>query len=309
MSARTPFRPWSGAVGTTVVLILLIALAVGETVDNFSIGMVGVVIVSIVTLAVMFPGSLFFTLALANFLGVYACLFTFLKLTNFPDVGSVVAHAGFVMPVLSFLAGTLFHHRAIQDFVASERTVVRGHLARAFVWLIPVAVIAKLTFLVPALSLTPGQVDAIFLGAMGLASLIVFLSSRYVAAFLIDTGLMFEGFFVHIRRLAVPAFAFITLYSLLVIVFACLYRLLEVATSESLFRIGDEVRDITFPEALYFSVSTLSTVGYGDIVPLGNLMRLVAVFEVVAGVLLFMFGVSELLTYARERRKQSGADT
>jgi voltage-gated potassium channel len=107
----------------------------------------------------------------------------------------------------------------------------------------------------------------------------------------------------------VPAFAFLTLYSILVIVFACLYRLVDVASAESYFRIGDEVRDITFPEALYFSVSTLSTVGYGDIAPLGNLMRLIAVFEVVAGVLLFMFGVSELLTYSRERRKNTGGES
>ena len=57
----------------------------------------------------------------------------------------------------------------------------------------------------------------------------------------------------------------------------------------------------TFFESLYFSVTTLATVGYGDIVPLSNLVRMLAAFEVIVGVLLILFGVSELLEYARHR--------
>ena len=59
---------------------------------------------------------------------------------------------------------------------------------------------------------------------------------------------------------------------------------------------------------------TLSTVGYGDIVPATHTIRLVATVQVVAGVFLLLFGVQVLLTYAsetgveRKMRDQSQAD-
>ena len=49
-------------------------------------------------------------------------------------------------------------------------------------------------------------------------------------------------------------------------------------------------------DALYFSVVTMATVGYGDIVPVGHAARLLSVLEILSGVLLLVVGVSASMT-------------
>jgi voltage-gated potassium channel len=144
------------------------------------------------------------------------------------------------------------------------------------------------------------------LAAMAAISIIVFLVSRDVAIFLLDTGLLFEAFFERMTSLIVPAFAFLTFYSLLVILFASLYTVLDHLAGGPHFRIDGALRAITFSESLFFSVTTLSTVGYGDIVPAGNAARLLAAIEIVCGVLLFLFGVNELFSFSQRRPTRDG---
>lgn len=292
-----------GAVIFTAALILLIAFSVTDAFDYFLFVVLAVVIGAVVAFLVLFPGSLFFALSFASFLGVYACLFTFLRLTNFEAISRLAAYVGFAMPVIGFVAGAIWHRREIRAIVTEERMRDVTHFGQVIGWLVPVFVIGALTFMVPGRAFASGAEDVVFLAAMALVSLVVLSGSRHVSIFLVDTGLLFEGFFQHIGRLIVPAFAFLTLYSLLTIIFACVYRIIDRVEDGTLFRILGTPREITFPEALYFSIVTLSTVGYGDIVPITNLARLIAVTEVVCGILLLMFGVSELITYARDRRR------
>ena len=138
---------------------------------------------------------------------------------------------------------------------------------------------------------------------MSLIGLVVLGVSRDVAIFLVDAGLLFKEFFLRISRLVIPAFAFVTFYSLIVILFASAYRLISVYTSQSHFRVGDALSGLSFSEAIYFSIGTISTVGYGDIIPYSNLARVLSSVEVFCGIMLLLFGVSELLEYARERRQ------
>ena len=49
-------------------------------------------------------------------------------------------------------------------------------------------------------------------------------------------------------------------------------------------------------DALYFSVVTMATRGYGDIAPVGHSARLLSVLEIVSGVLLLVVGVSASMT-------------
>jgi voltage-gated potassium channel len=46
---------------------------------------------------------------------------------------------------------------------------------------------------------------------------------------------------------------------------------------------------------MYFSVITLSTLGYGDILPYGIVVRALAAMEVVMGILMLLFGFSEIM--------------
>ena len=54
-------------------------------------------------------------------------------------------------------------------------------------------------------------------------------------------------------------------------------------------------------ELLYFSLATLTTLGYGDVVPVYNEVRMLAVLESVAGVLYVAITVAILVSSYRRR--------
>ena len=65
-----------------------------------------------------------------------------------------------------------------------------------------------------------------------------------------------------------------------------------------------EPLDLSFTECLYFSIITLSTVGYGDLVPLSPLVRVIVGVEIICGVLLLLFGFSEIISYSRDKTRR-----
>src|SRR6185437_10100289 len=116
-----------------------------------------------------------------------------------------------------------FRHRNAIAQLAGSHQLRREQPLRVLAWLIPVLAVGALTFLVPSTAATPGLVDSAFLAASTAIAIIVFAVSRDIAVFLRDTGLLFDEFFRRISGLVIPAFAFLTFYSLLVILFASLY--------------------------------------------------------------------------------------
>jgi len=84
-------------------------------------------------------------------------------------------------------------------------------------------------------------------------------------------------------------------------VFAALYRLIDRFDGEATFTFAGRARDIGFAESLYFSIVTLSTVGYGDIVPLSYAVRAVVAVQIVAGIILLLFGFQAVLRATRDR--------
>ena len=101
---------------------------------------------------------------------------------------------------------------------------------KAFVWLVPVFVVGAVVILLSRTVGTLAHLDTLFLAAMSIIGLIVLTAGRDVAVFLVDAGLLFEEFFSRVSRLIIPAFAFVTFYSLIVILFASAYRLISVYT-------------------------------------------------------------------------------
>lgn len=289
------------AFALSAVLILLVASSVAETVNYFYLLVIGLVAASVAVFTIMFPTSYFFSVALSNFLAVYTCVFTFIRLTAFSSLDAWVVHVGFAMPVVAFVAGSVWHRDAIRAIVHAAEASNRPQFLRIFTWLVPLMAVTVLAFFVPIYGLSHEMEAILFLFKMLVASVVVLLASRYMAIFLLDAGLLFEGFFTHIGRLFLPAFAFLTFYSLLVIVFACVYRIMDRVSSHGVFMILGHVKRISFPEAIYYSVATISALGSGDIVPTHDMVRIVTVIEVVCGALLLMFGVSELINFARRR--------
>lgn len=282
-------------------MVLLIAFAVTPEPDAFFFTILVVVLGAVSSVFLLFPGSQFFSIALANFLGVYTCIFVFFIEANFVGVGRGVMLAGFVAPVLAFVGGAWARRTQIRLIVTSERLRDERHLGRVFLWLAPVFAIGGLTFLLPDREVGQENLDLLFLLAMGGIAGIVLVVSRDVSAFLIDVGLLFEDFFRRMAGLAVPAIAFFSFYSLLVLIFGSIYRILDRYTAEAHFLIEGAAREITFSEAMYFSIITLSTVGFGDIIPESDLVRVIVAVQIIWGVLLLLFGFSEIITYTRGR--------
>lgn len=244
-----------------------------------------------------FPRGLHIAVAQATMQAGYMCVFVFFLDANFPNARPWQTWLGFALPVAGFLAGALVQRQRIGRILASERArrVRFDHVAR---WAAPVGLIGAWSFVLPDVPTTAAQQGAAFLAAMALIGAIVGLAARDVVIFILDTSLVFEAFFARITHLMVPVFAFLTFWALLAIAFACLYRIADLTTAEPLFTVHGQARRLEFAEALYFSVVTLATVGYGDISPVGPLARVLAVAQMVAGLLLLLFGVNELIRHA-----------
>ncbi len=73
---------------------------------------------------------------------------------------------------------------------------------------------------------------------------------------------------------------------------------------------GEYVNMHGIEDALYFSVVTMATVGYGDILPVGHAARWLCVSEIVSGVLLLVVGVSASMTiWLQENQPSSASNT
>ncbi len=303
MHVDRSIRHWFGAVAFTVFVMALIALAIADL-DNYLFAIMLVMIaLAVGFFFLLFPGSQFFALALANYLSVYSCIYIYLSTANFADVAPVAAQIGYIVPVLAFLLGVSWKRHQIRTIVTVPRLREQRHFGRVMRWTVPLFLIGALTFMLPWLKIDPSNYDAVFLVAMIGIAIVVFFASHDIAVFLLDTGLLFESFFQRTAQLAIPAFAFLTFYSMNIIVFAALYRIIDRFSDSAHFTVAGQLRDITFPEALYFSVITLSTVGYGEITPFSDSMRVLTSIQIVLGVLLLLFGFSEIMSYSREKRQ------
>jgi voltage-gated potassium channel len=285
----------------TMILVGLVTFAISDAVNHLFIELLAAIAAGVAFFFLAFPGSRFFNIAFANFLAVYACLFAFFRDANFAAVTGFAVPVAFLLPFGAFMLGAWLRRDAIRSIVTAERLREERHLGRVLVWLAPVSAVGGATFMLPSAGLTDAELGWAMLAAQAAISVVVFAVSRDVCSFLIDTGLLFESFFERIARLLPPAFAFITFYSMLVIFFATVYRILDRYSDVPHFTVNGAARDLNFAESLYFSIATISTVGYGDIAPASAVARVIVSGEIVLGVLLLLFGFSEIIGYSRER--------
>jgi voltage-gated potassium channel len=274
----------------------LIALSVEEIGGYFF-----VLMFAVVAIYVLFDSSVFFSLSLANFISIYTCVFIFFTLTNFQNVPDWAAHVGYTFPLVAFVAGAALRRIDIQSIVKAHRVREERHFGRVLRWLVPVFVFAILTFVARKWFEGSEAETALFLAFMDEIGATLFFVSHDVATFMLVTGILFEEFFRRVSELLVPAFAFLTFCSMLVIVFACVYRIAGRFSSEPQFLILGRTTELSSLDALYLSLITVSTVGYGEIVPTSNGITTLVSVQIVVGVLLLLFGFYELIHYTRGR--------
>lgn len=292
----------------TLGMFTLVALAASPAFDLANLVLFFLVVGGAVLFYFIFPRSRFFTIAFANLLAVYICLFQLFLVVNFEPVSRAIQPVGFALPIIAFLLAAEIRRRSIRRIVTDEHLRETRHFGHVIRWLLPVFGIGLATFALPGLGLTQLQYDGAFLISMLAIAIIVGLSSRDVTIFLLDTGLLFEEFFERMAGLMVPAFAFFTFYTLNIIVFAAVYRIVDRFSTAPNFIIDGGTQELSWPDALYFSVITLSTVGYGEMTPASDLTKVIVSVQIVSGVLLFLFGFSEIISYTRERRRGRGED-
>ena len=113
----------------------------------------------------------------------------------------------------------------------------------------------------------------------------------FLAAFF---GLTAAGLFSHLRNSRSVAraqlYTAVNIYLLLGLLWATLYLSIEAFSPGSIRTGSDRQTDL-----LYFSLVTLSTIGYGDIVPLTGEARILAALEGVTGVLYIAITVALLI--------------
>ena len=301
MKESPPTRtPWLPPVVATLILQLLIVTAAGGTNWELSLVVLAAIAAIVIMLHRLFPGSRFFSITFANAIGVYACIYISFLEARFEGAGTLITVIGFMLPILGFATAAFLRREGIRSIILSEHPRIETRFGRAFLWIAPIILIGIFNFVLPLEVWSVQDREIWLLTAMALIALVVVLAGQSVAVFLLDTGLLFEDFYGTATRLIKPAFAFMTFYSLIVVVFATLYRLIDMFDRADTFTIAGAVQQLTFVESLYFSIVTLSTVGYGDIVPVSYAVRAVVALQIVAGIVLLLFGFQAVLRSARD---------
>ena len=298
---------WRG--GVSAMIMLLVSIGVTEEFGWLTAVVLGAVFSAAGLFLWMFPGSRFFVLAFANSLALYASAFFLLGIANFPHAHGWAFGVAYLLPIYFFLAGVWRHRNSIHEMSDQEEFQNAKLSGRGILWLLPIVGLAGLTFVVPELSLDRDGTSALLIAAMAAIAVFVLLDSRQICLFLIETGLLFDLLFARMGRLFRPAFAFFTLYSFIVIVFAMIFRIMDRLSGNASFTIDGLPGAISFSDSLYFSLITMSTVGYGDITPAGEAIRAVAAIEVLLGILLMLFGFAEIIRYARDPDAEGKTDT
>jgi hypothetical protein len=289
---RTALR--SGAI--TLGLMLLVAAAAGDHGWLFSAAALVVAGLAIGGLYLVFPHGPLFALGVANGLAVYMCLYVVIGRSAFPHALGWALPIGFLMPVAAFV-GTCWLKR--RELVALASVGLDDadltHLPRVLRWLGMCGLVGVLALASPFNREGPESQTMVLMIAMAAISVISVIAVRDVVRLLVDMAAILTLVTARIRFLAVPMATYVSLFTLLATIFGCLYRIADAFSEGPLFQKLGHMGRLDFSEALHFSIVTLATVGYGDILPVDDGVRILAAIEMLVGQLLLLFGFSEIM--------------
>jgi voltage-gated potassium channel len=101
-------------------------------------------------------------------------------------------------------------------------------------------------------------------------------------------------------------FVSVSLYLLLGMLWFSLYNMLEAIHPGSFVQASTPASALPRGTMIYLSLATLTTLGYGDIVPMTPIARMVAALEAVAGVLYIAITVARLVSGYRGANEETG---
>jgi voltage-gated potassium channel len=138
------------------------------------------------------------------------------------------------------------------------------------------------------------------LAGMAAVAIIVYLAIEDLIVLMAVTGHLFRTFIGRMLKRAVPVFSFLLVYCFLVIIFGSLYSILDEVTGRAHFTLNGKLQPLDLADAIYFSMVTMSTIGYGDILAVSSAARTMAVVEILTGVVLILFALAEIASYDPE---------
>jgi hypothetical protein len=303
--AGTP-QGFLAALGLTLVLMLLVAGGLADRGGIFPLVVLGGSGLAVGALYLLVPHGPQFALSTANGLALYACLFTVLSRAGFPDARDWARPAAFLLPVLAFLLACWIRRGKLRTWTQGRAAADLSLLPRFARWLAATGAVGVVSLALPINRLDGTGQGVALLAAMAVIAGISAVSVGDVVRLLVDIAALFREVARRLARLVVPVAAYSSLWVLLVVVFGCLYRIADGLSRAPIFAGNSGPIRISFPDALHFSVVTLSGVGYGDILPVDNGIRLVASIEMLLAQLLLLFGFYEIMRGSRAGAPEQG---
>jgi hypothetical protein len=252
---RPALRRWLRSVGFTLALSLVFAAGVAEGGQLSPAVVLGAAGVGLGVLYMLFPHGMHFAFGTANGFAVYACLYVLMGRAGFPDAAPWAKSLGFMLPIVAFLAAVWLRRGAPRGLAEAEAPPDVAQLPRVMRVLVALAGIGVVSMVVPE-GRMPGPAQTLaLLTAMAAVGAVVAVSVRDVVRLLVDVALIFETMGGHLGRLAVPITAFVTIYSLLVISFASLFRIADGLSAMPVFASPDGPIRLDFAGALHFCIS------------------------------------------------------
>ncbi len=243
----------------------------------------------------LMPRGLHFAIGTTAGLGIYMALYVIIGRAAFPQAEPWSVGPAFLAPVVCFLGACLVRRRRLRLLAARAGPVDLRHLRRMGRWLVPAFLVATVSMAFPVNRLGGAMQGVALVVGMSIIGMIVAASVEGVVLLLVDTAIILEDLGERIAVIAVPMVAFTMVYSILVVAFGAVYRIADGLSRVPLFHISGSGQSLAFPDALYFSLVTQATVGYGDVTPHDDGVRLLAAVQVVLGQLLLLFGFAELM--------------
>ncbi|MBY0339112.1 MAG: potassium channel family protein [Acetobacteraceae bacterium] len=283
------------AFGLTLALTLLVAAGVADQGWRFSVIAVVIAALAVGALTLVFPHGALFSLGFANGLAIYICLYTILGRAAFPLAEDWARQAAFLLPVIAFVTACLIERRRLARLADDDTRPDLAHLPRVARWMIVLAVIGAACLASPVSRMSEAGQSLMLVLAMGAIAATSVIAMRDVVRLMVDVAAILGQVAQRAGHLAVPIATYLSLFSLLAVTFGSLYRIADALSREPLFANVTGPMRLSFSDALHFSVVTLATVGYGDILPQDDGIRLLAAIQMVSGQLLLLFGFAEIM--------------
>ena len=283
------------ATGLTLCFMLLVALGVADQGWAFAAAALLIASLALGGLHLIFPHGLLFALGAANGLAVYVCLFVVIGRASFPQAAEWARPVAFLLPVMAFVMACWIQRDRLSAIASSGGSVDLRHFARFIRWLAPTAMVGVLSLSTPINRTSPEWQTLWLILAMSGIAVIGVVSVGAIVRLLVDISAILRQVGRRLRHLAVPIATYVSLFALLAVAFGCFYRIADGLSRGPIFVLMGEPSRISFSDALHFSVVTLSTVGYGDIQPMDDGIRLLSAIQMILGQLLLLFGFAEIM--------------